>query len=222
MIINLLVLRPHKKEKGKERKKGERKQENWGRVGRWKLIVKMINILRRESFNWRRPLFKMEKIVGRWSPQLKKFFTKGEGLNCRSCICIIWNYSTDKANVYPSQGNNTAFKSIVSFCCVGEPFCKTVFLLIRRTVHTCVHLRVCKVCVLTRGVCHKIKKNNALMWKGKMKSLLWKGKMKSLFLRQKEEGFLQGGRALFYRPGHGSDFQGKCPGLYLQPRKKGL
>lgn len=155
----------------------------------------MINILRRESFNWRRPLFKMEKIVGRWSPQLKKFFTKGEGLNCRSCICIIWNYSTDKANVYPSQGNNTAFKSIVSFCCVGEPFCKTVFLLIRRTVHTCVHLRVCKVCVLTRGVCHKIKKNNDLMWKGKMKSLLWKGKMKSLFLRQKEEGFLQGGES---------------------------
>lgn len=55
-----------------------------------------------------------------------------------------------------------------------------------------------------------------------MKSLLWKGKMKSLFLRQKEEGFLQGGKALFYRPVHGSDFQGKCPGLYLQPRKKDL
>ena len=121
----------------------------------------------------------MEKIVGRWNPQLKKFFTKGEGLNCRSCICIIWNYSTDKTNVYPSQGNNTAFRSIVSFCCVGEPFCK---------MFSPSYVQLCTpVCtyVCARSVCHKIKEK---------KFLMWKGKMKSLFLTQKEEGFLQGGK----------------------------
>lgn len=149
----------------------------------------------------------MKKIVWRWSPQLKKFFTKGEGLNCHSCICIIWNYSTDKTNVYPSQGNNTAFTSIVPFCCGGEPFCKTFS---PSNVHlctpVCTYVRARSVCCVTRL----------------KKKINVEGNMTSPFLRQERGGLSPGRKALFYQAGHGSDFQGKCPVLYFQPRKRAV
>lgn len=166
-MINLLVLKwstiDHKK-RSRQRREEKRKQESWGRLGRWKLIRKVF----KEGLQLREDLsLRLKAIrVGKWSPQLKKSFTKGEELDCHSCSCIIWNYSTDKASVHPSQKTNTNFKSIISFCRFGGPFCK-ILLLLLLFPFSCFGEPYCKLlsplylqlCMhahaLARSLCHK-------------------------------------------------------------------